>query len=153
MSDVVSKEKRSEMMSGIRGKNTRPEIILRKALFAHGFRYRINDKNLPGKPDIVFPKYHVVIQVHGCFWHGHDCHLFKWPSTRQDFWRQKIESNRKNDRIKSKLLIDGGWRILTVWECAFKGSGRFDFNMLVNKVALWIVSGKRTDEIKGYTLD
>src|SRR3954470_16295918 len=90
MADVVSSGVRSRMMAGIRGTNTAPEMILRRALHAEGFRYRLHDRRLPGKPDMVFPRHHAVIFAHGCFWHGHDCHLFKWPSTRPEFWQTKI---------------------------------------------------------------
>lgn len=91
MADVVTPEKRSKMMSGIQGKNTKPELTIRKGLHALGFRYRLHGKTLPGKPDLVFPKYKAVIFIHGCFWHAHHCHLFKWPSTRVDFWQEKIQ--------------------------------------------------------------
>ena len=93
MADVVDRKTRSRMMSGIRGKNTRPELLIRKGLHARGFRFRLHDKRLPGKPDLVLPKYSAVIFVHGCFWHGHDCHLFKWPQSRREFWRKKITRN------------------------------------------------------------
>ena len=97
MTDVVDRETRSRMMAGIRGKDTKPELTIRKAIHARGFRYRIHDRRLPGKPDMVFPRYRAVILVNGCFWHGHNCHLFKWPSTRVDFWKTKIERNREKD--------------------------------------------------------
>ena len=92
MPDIVSPEVRSRMMSGIRGRDTKPELVLRRGLHALGFRYRISPKDVPGKPDMVFPRYHAVILAHGCFWHGHDCHLFRWPSSRREFWRAKISS-------------------------------------------------------------
>lgn len=104
------------MMSGIRGKNTKIEVLVRKGLFARGFRYRINDKKLPGKPDIVLSKYKAVIFTHGCFWHGHDCHLFKWPSTRPEWWRSKIDGNRERDNQVRRLLEEAGWRQCHVWE-------------------------------------
>ncbi len=90
MPDVVSRAKRGEMMSGIRGKNTKPELVIRSALHRAGYRFRLHTRSLPGKPDLVLPKYRAAIFVNGCFWHGHDCHLFKWPGTRKDFWRAKI---------------------------------------------------------------
>ena len=98
MVDVVSKEKRSKMMSGIRYKDTKPEIIIRKALHAKGFRYSLHNNKLPGKPDIVLPKYNAIIFIHGCFWHQHNCHLFKWPSTRPEFWQNKISGNKERDK-------------------------------------------------------
>ena len=93
MVDVVTPEKRSAMMSGIKGKNTKPEFIVRKALFKRGFRYTLHNKNLPGKPDLVFARYKAVVFVNGCFWHGHNCHLFKWPKSNPEFWKEKITNN------------------------------------------------------------
>mgnify|MGYP001813680444 FL=1 len=121
MADVVDRKTRSRMMSGIRGKNTRPELLIRKGLHARGFRFRLHDKRLPGKPDLVLPKYSAVIFVHGCFWHGHDCHLFKWPQSRREFWRKKITRNKVKDAESYVSLKKEGWYILTIWECALKG--------------------------------
>ncbi len=149
MTDIVCPEKRKQMMSGIRGKNTRPEILLRKWLHASGFRFRIHVKNLPGNPDIVFPKYNALIFVHGCFWHRHDCHLFKWPSTRIDFWQNKINGNVKNDFIAQKNLETLGWRYLIVWECALKGKRKWDDAKLINKITTWIRSTESAFEIAG----
>lgn len=104
-------------MSGIRGKDTRPEIIVRQALHRAGFRFRLHRKDLPGKPDIVLPKYHTVIFVHGCFWHGHGCRYFKVPKTRTDFWLDKIMANAKRDRLQEDALRAAGWTVFTVWEC------------------------------------
>ena len=118
MTDVHDKVTRSYNMSRIRSKNTQPEILVRKFLFANGFRYRINDKRLPGKPDIVLPKYKTVIFVNGCFWHGHEnCKYFKLPSTRTEWWKEKIEGNIKNDRIKHYQLRDAGYRVIVLWKC------------------------------------
>ncbi|WPP44233.1 DNA mismatch endonuclease Vsr [Pseudomonas sp. AN-1] len=116
MTDVVGSEKRSQMMPGIRSKDTRPEMIVRRALHARGFRYRLHVKDLPGKPDLVFPRYRSVAMVHGCFWNGHDCHLFKVPGTRTEFWLGKIERNREHDVEARKALRAPGWRLLEVWE-------------------------------------
>ena len=108
-------------MSRIRGKNTKPEMLVRKYLFANGFRYRLHSKNLPGKPDIVLPKYKTVIFVHGCFWHGHkDCKYFVVPKTRTDWWLNKINGNKANDAKKEQALEQAGWKVLVVWECALK---------------------------------
>ena len=98
MVDVVDTATRSRMMAGIRGTNTKPELLLRKGLHAQGFRFRLHSTGLPGKPDIVLPRHHAVVFAHGCFWHGHNCHLFKWPSTRPEFWQAKIERNREVDQ-------------------------------------------------------
>jgi DNA mismatch endonuclease (patch repair protein) len=120
MADVVDAKTRSQMMSGIKGKNTKPEILVRKALHARGFRFRLHDKKLPGKPDIVLPKYKTVIFVHGCFWHKHDCKYFKWPKTRPDFWRDKIESNVERDEKHQQQLKELGWNVKIIWECEIK---------------------------------
>lgn len=149
MADVVSREKRSQMMAGIKGKNTRPEIAIRKALFALGYRFRIHDTRLPGKPDVVFPGRKAVLFVEGCFWHQHDCHLFKMPSSRQDFWRNKIESNKRRDvRVRDELQAQG-WRYLTVWECALKGRTRLPFPVVIDRIRAWLESTERTGEIEG----
>lgn len=140
MADVVDPATRSRMMSGIRGKNTKPELLIRKALHARGFRYRLHC-DLPGKPDICLPKHRAVIFVHGCFWHGHDCHLFKWPSTRPEFWRAKIERNRAVDAAAEAALGEGGWRVAVVWECALKGRARRPLDQVADKLDLWIRSG------------
>lgn len=140
MADIVDRKTRSQMMSGIRGKNTKPEIVIRKALFAKGFRYRLHDKKLPGKPDLVFQKYNAVIFVHGCFWHAHDCHLFKWPSSNEDFWKTKINRNREVDELNRSNLLIMDWRILEVWECALKGKTKLEFNHLIDLVTTWLQS-------------
>ncbi|WP_253389746.1 very short patch repair endonuclease [Methylorubrum extorquens] len=111
-------------MSRIRGRDTKPELILRKSLHAAGFRYRIHARELPGRPDIVFPRYRAAIFVHGCFWHGHNCPMFKLPSTRQEFWSTKIIGNRQRDQRKATELKSAGWRILTIWECSLTGPAR-----------------------------
>jgi len=121
MVDVVDSATRSRMMSGIKGRNTKPEILIRRLLHLHGFRFRLHVRDLPGKPDIVLPRYNAVVFVHGCFWHGHECPLFKWPSTRPDFWREKIERNRANDNKAKEALLSAGWRVGIVWECVLRG--------------------------------
>lgn len=119
--DVHDKKTRSYNMSCIKGKNTKPEEIVRKALFAKGFRYRKNDKRLPGTPDIVLPKYRTVIFVNGCFWHGHTgCKYYVVPKTNTEFWLNKINSNIDRDVIKATQLKELGWRVITVWECELK---------------------------------
>lgn len=117
MSDIFSFQKRSDIMSKIGGKNTKPEILVRKFLFSKGFRYRINVKTLPGKPDIVLPKYKTVIFVNGCFWHGHNCKKGKLPSSNIDFWRGKISNNKLRDDKNSDLLIKLGWKVIIIWQC------------------------------------
>lgn len=117
MSDIFSFQKRSDIMSKIGGKNTKPEILVRKFLFSKGFRYRINVKTLPGKPDIVLPKYKTVIFVNGCFWHGHNCKKGKLPSSNIDFWRGKISNNKLRDDKNSDLLTKLGWKVIIIWQC------------------------------------
>lgn len=137
------------MMAGIRGKDTKPEIIIRKALFARGLRYRLHDKSLPGKPDLVFRQYNAVIMINGCFWHGHDCHLFKWPSTSSEFWRKKIGRNREKDVEVMQELSAMKFRVLTIWECAIKGKTRLDFDQLINDIVKWITGGYESRIIRG----
>ena len=118
MVDVVSKEKRSQMMAGIRGKNTKPEIIVRKMLFANGYRFRINKKIGNARPDIVLPKWNLCIFVHGCFWHRHDgCKYSTNPKSNQTFWHAKFKQNRLRDSRNHAELKEAGWRVLVIWEC------------------------------------
>jgi DNA mismatch endonuclease, patch repair protein len=126
LADVVDKATRSRMMSGIRGKDTKPEIIVRKALHKAGYRFRLHRKDLPGNPDIVLPKYRTVIFVHGCFWHGHMCKNFKWPKTRPEFWREKIEGNIERDKRDIAALEALGWNVKVIWECEIR-SGDLSF--------------------------
>ena len=149
MADVHTNEVRSKNMAAIKAKDTKPELYIRKALFKKGFRYKLHDKKLPGKPDLVFPKYKAVIFVHGCFWHGHDCHLFKWPSTRPDFWYQKIKRNIEVDKNNYKKLKKYGWRVLTIWECALKGKTRKPAEKIIDEAGNWLIAGKRDKVIKG----
>lgn len=135
-------------MSGIRGRNTKPEILIRSQLHRQGFRFRLHEKGLPGKPDIVFPRYGAVVFVHGCFWHGHDCLLFKWPKTREKFWREKISRNRLNDQKVMRALADAGWRIGIVWECSIRGSGK-DIKGITDLIACWLRSEEPFMEIRG----
>ena len=121
MADVHNPEQRSYNMSRIRSKNTKPEEFVRKYLFARGFRYRKNDPRLPGKPDIVLPKYKTVIFINGCFWHGHTgCKYFVWPRNNENFWREKINGNIARDQRTFDLLQTAGWNVIVVWECQLK---------------------------------
>lgn len=146
MADIVPAKVRSRMMSGIKGKNTLPERMLRTALHRRGLRYRLHYKGLPGRPDMVFPRYKAIILIHGCFWHGHDCHLFKWPATRPDFWRQKIESNCARDRRNLARYRELGWRTLTVWECSLKGRTKLGIDQVADLAAQWVCS-KESDKV------
>lgn len=135
-------------MSGIRGKDTKPEILVRKALHSLGFRYRLHDRNLPGTPDIVFPRHGAVIFVHGCFWHGHSCRFFKLPATRSEFWAHKIGRNRANDDAHVRALAELGWRVATVWECALRGRG-IDTDAAIDRLASWLVEGEANIDVIG----
>lgn len=134
--DVHDKKTRSYNMSRINGKNTKPEEIVRKYLFSKGFRYRKNYKTLPGKPDIVLPKYKTVVFVNGCFWHKHDgCKYFKWPKTNAEFWREKIETNIIRDSQQYAELKQLGYKVLIVWECQLKGEIKEEIlNYLVHEI-------------------
>lgn len=148
--DVHSAAIRSKNMRAVRHKNTIPEVIVRKALHARGLRFRLNVRTLPGTPDIVFPKYRAVIFVHGCFWHGHACHLFKVPQTRTEFWMTKIEKNALRDGNAIENLRDQGWRTAIVWECALKGKGRLELVDLIDALCSWLVdAGHETLELSG----
>jgi len=118
--DIVSKKKRSIMMSNIRAKNTKPELVVRKYLSSKGFRYRIHDKKLPGIPDIVIKKKSIAIQVRGCFWHGHRCHLTSYPKTNRSFWKKKISDNRKRDKKNDRKIGRLGYRLLIIRECKIR---------------------------------
>lgn len=147
MADIVDKATRSKMMSGIRGKNTKPEILIRKGLHARGFRYRLHSHKLPGKPDIVLSKYKAIIMINGCFWHQHNCHLFKWPSTRKEFWEAKILSNAKRDKENIKYYQDTGWKTLVIWECALKGKTKLSLESILDLTAYWIIYEKINSNI------
>lgn len=121
MVDSLTREQRSAQMSRIRGSNTKLEVLVRKGLHARGLRYRLGGAKLPGRPDIVLPKYRTVVFVHGCFWHGHDCPLYRLPKTRPEFWADKIGKNRSRDQRVTDELEARGWRVLTVWECSLRG--------------------------------
>jgi DNA mismatch endonuclease (patch repair protein) len=124
MADVHTPAQRSYNMSRIKGKNTKPEMLVRKFLHANGFRYRLHDKKLPGKPDIVLPKYKTVIFVHGCFWHGHEgCKYYVVPKTKTEWWLNKINGNKANDTKAFIVLQEEGWKIITLWECDLKPAG------------------------------
>lgn len=139
-------------MSGIRSKNTKPEMQIRRSLHAAGFRYRLHGK-LPGKPDLVFPARKAVLFVNGCFWHGHDCHLFRLPATRPEFWQAKIKGNVERDRSAVMSLRDSGWRVGTVWECALKGKTRRPANEVITDLAKWLCEDVSCIEISGYHSD
>ena len=137
MADVVDVETRSRMMSGIRAKNTKPELLLRSMLHRQGYRFRLHSRQLPGTPDMVLPKFGAVVFVHGCFWHGHECPVFKWPKTREAFWREKILRNQDNDRKAVAELIAVGWRVAVIWECALRKRPE-EIALLVRCLGNWL---------------
>jgi DNA mismatch endonuclease, patch repair protein len=149
MADIVPPDVRSRMMAGIRGAHTKPEMLLRRGLFAEGFRYRLHKKGLPGKPDMVFPRYQAVLFAHGCFWHGHDCHLFRIPASRPEFWAAKIARNRVVDARNEANLHETGWRCGVVWECALRGKARLPFPDVIARCSVWLRSRKNSLEIRG----
>lgn len=137
MTDIVDKQTRSRMMAGIKGKDTKPELTLRRALHARGFRYRLHEKHIPGRPDLVFAKHHAVVFMHGCFWHRHEgCSYATTPSTRPEFWRTKFEANVARDRVVRSTLLEGGWRVATVWECALRKPEQVETSALL--LADWL---------------
>jgi len=146
--DIVDKVTRSRMMSGIRAKNTRPEILIRHGLHQLGFRYRLHGSKLPGRPDIILPKYNAVILVHGCFWHGHDCRYFRLPSTRAGFWKEKIDGNRARDSRNLDSLLTAGWRVCIVWECAVRGRG-MSAESVCRRISGWLRKHSARLEIRG----
>lgn len=125
-------------MAAVRGRDTKPEIALRRRLHALGLRYRLNVKSLPGTPDLVFPRFGAVVFVHGCFWHGHDCPLFVAPRTRPDFWLNKIGANQSRDRRNHMALLESDWRIATIWECAVRGKGAPGVDLTATSVATFL---------------
>lgn len=147
--DTVTAATRSRMMAAVKGKNTKPELAIRSALHRRGFRFRLHRKDLPGKPDLVFAGRCAVIFVHGCFWHGHGCHLFRWPGSREDFWRDKIGKNIERDQLQHQALSETGWRIGTVWECALKGKTRLPLESVADECATWLKSDIQILEVSG----
>lgn len=149
VTDITDPAKRSRMMAGIKSRDTKPEQMLRQLLFNIGFRYRLHVKRLPGTPDLWFARYRSVIEINGCFWHGHNCHLFKWPTTRESFWREKINENRRRDASNLNGLTKMGIRRLTVWECALKGKKKHDPTRLSEVIGWWLQHGSCHAEIEG----
>ncbi|WP_424992251.1 very short patch repair endonuclease [Oceaniradius stylonematis] len=149
MADIVPSAVRSRMMSGIRNRDTKPEMVIRRMLHRAGFRYRLHDRTLPGCPDLVLPRRKAVVFVHGCFWHGHDCHLFRLPATRTGFWRDKIAANVRRDQSAMADLARMGWRIGTVWECAIRGKTRLSAETVQTRLTAWLLSDERAIELRG----
>lgn len=135
MADIVSPQKRSQMMAGIRGKDTKPELLVRRELHRRGFRFRLHRKDLPGRPDVFLAKFSAAIFINGCFWHGHDCKHFRLPKTNTQFWKDKIERNRERDLVARTRLSELGIRHATVWECDTKND---QFNCTIDKLEAWL---------------
>lgn len=149
MADVLTPEQRRRNMSRIRGHDTRPEMLLRRGLHAAGLRFRLHVKDLPGRPDMVFPRFRAVILVHGCFWHGHDCAMFRLPATRTKFWAAKIAANQNRDERVIADLLASGWRVMTVWECSLKGPGRRPFTDVMAQCTAFVKGGARRAVLSG----
>ena len=149
MTDTVSPAERSRIMARVGSRDTKPELLIRRGLHARGFRYRVHDRRLPGKPDMVFPKYKSIIFIHGCFWHGHACHMFRKPSSRTEYWNQKFARNIERDKRNFRCLEDKGWRILTIWECALVGRNRLPVDSVIKTASQWLLSKTGHLEIEG----
>ncbi|WP_295521752.1 very short patch repair endonuclease [uncultured Pseudacidovorax sp.] len=141
MADVLTPEQRQLNMSRIKGKDTKPEMLIRRGLHARGLRYRLHDRSLPGRPDLVFPKHHTAVFIHGCFWHAHGCALSKLPATRQDFWQTKLAANATRDQRAVDALLAEGWRVLVIWECALRGSGRLPEDGVLDSATHFVRNG------------
>lgn len=151
--DVHDRSTRSRNMAAIKGKNTKPELLIRRALHQEGFRFRLHRKNLAGRPDLVLSKHNAVIFINGCFWHGHECPMFHWPSTRPEFWREKISKTRVRDQENLSILQDMGLRTAIVWECALTGRLRLNLQDTVSMLSQWLCSDSNTLEIRGNEID
>lgn len=138
MTDVLTAEQRQLNMSRIRGRDTKPEMLVRQGLHARGLRYRLHDRKLPGCPDLVFPRHNAVVFVHGCFWHAHGCAMSKLPTTRQDFWKKKLEGNAARDRASIDALQAAGWRVMVIWECALRGVLRMEGSELIRRAETFV---------------
>ncbi len=146
MADVLTPDQRRLNMSRVRGRDTKPELILRRGLHARGLRFRLHRKDLPGRPDMVFPKHKACVFVHGCFWHGHSCHLFRMPATRRSFWRSKILRTQERDAEAVAKLLELEWRVLILWECAVRGPGRRIVDEVLDACVKFIRSKGERDE-------
>lgn len=149
MADVLTPAQRRLNMSRIRGRDTKPELLVRRGLHGRGFRYRLHRRDLPGSPDLVFPGRRAVVFVHGCFWHGHGCPMCKAPATRPEFWASKTAANRARDLAAVKRLGEAGWRVLVVWECALRGPARLPEGEVLDACAAFLSSEVPSRELAG----
>lgn len=147
--DVVDAATRSRMMAAIKGRDTKPEMTVRRGLHRRGFRFRLHDRALPGRPDLIFPRHRAVVFIHGCFWHGHDCPFFRWPKSRPEFWREKIGANIERDQKVRTALRESGWRVLTVWECTFRGKSLEQREAAIDAAAAWLSGSSGEAAIRG----
>ena len=136
-------------MASVRSKDTKVELLVRRGLHANGLRFRVHARHLPGKPDLALAKWRAVVFVNGCFWHGHDCDRFKLPKTNVEFWKQKIDRNRKRDSINRERLLQMGWRVLTIWECALRRAPFEGIEAVIDEATKWIMNGAEELEIEG----
>ncbi len=149
MTDNISVERRSATMALVGSKDTKPELLIRKGLHSLGFRYRLHVNDLPGKPDLVFPRYKSVIQINGCFWHGHSCPRCRIPNSNTEYWNRKIAKNMERDITNRQSLLDEGWRVLTIWECALTGKRKLQLQKVIAMASDWLLSTKSFCEIEG----
>jgi DNA mismatch endonuclease (patch repair protein) len=147
--DRVDTQTRSRIMASVGQRNTGAEILLRSYLHRAGLRYRLHDRSLPGSPDLVFPRFRAAVFVHGCYWHSHGCYRSTVPKSRQQFWTDKFEANRSRDERNVRSLLEGGWRVLTVWECVLKGKLALPPPSVVDAVKTWLYSRESIGEISG----
>ena len=142
MTDVLTPGQRRFNMSRIKGKDTKPEMLIRRGLHALGLRYRLHDRSLPGRPDLVFPKHHTAVFIHGCFWHAHGCALSKLPGTRPDFWRRKLSANVARDKTAVEALQSAGWSVLVIWDCSLRGPTRLAIDDVIDRSNRFIRSSR-----------
>jgi len=153
LADVHDRKTRSRNMAAIKSQDTQPELLIRRSLHARGFRFRLHDQKLPGKPDLVLPKYGAVLLVNGCFWHGHCCEKFRWPKTRPEFWREKIGGTIERDLRNEDALATLGWRVGVIWECALKGRQKHPLGDMIDTLCSRLDSSDQNFFIRGQPLD
>jgi DNA mismatch endonuclease (patch repair protein) len=147
--DTVDRQVRSKIMASVRQKDTGAELLLRRELHKIGLRYRLHDRSLPGSPDLVFPRFHAVVFVHGCYWHSHGCYRSTVPKSRRKFWIEKFRANRSRDERNVNLLLKDGWRVLTVWECALRGKKSLPPYGVIGRVRAWLDGSDPRGQVSG----
>lgn len=149
MTDIMTPARRSALMARIRGRDTKPEMTVRRMLHGLGFRYRLHRRDLPGRPDIMLPRWKAIVHINGCLWHGHDCPAFKMPASNREFWQAKIGRNQERDASTNASLAALGWRVLTVWECALRGAGKLQPDALGEAMVAFIRGEQTVSELAG----